>query len=199
MRKRIIGPDPGEIAAAEPGWLDLEHLAQVEITSEEVGYSIESALLPRMGSGWQAAQPGEQTIRLRFDAPLKIKLIRLVFHEDEQERTQEFVLRWSSDSGQSYREIVRQQYNFSPPAASAGTRRLRRRSRRGNRARIEDCAGHQRWPHSGHAGPTAPCLAPNLRGLFPGVRSQNLSGTVRPGLQHNLGSYKVVWSGDYEI
>ena len=118
MRKRIIGPDPGEVAAAEPGWLDLEHLAQVEITSEEVGYSIESALLPRMGSGWQAAQPGEQTIRLRFDAPLKIKLIRLVFHEDEQERTQEFVLRWSPDGGQSYREIVRQQYNFSPPAAA---------------------------------------------------------------------------------
>ena len=118
MRKRIIGPDPGEVAAAEPGWLDLEHLAQVEITSEEVGYSIESALLPGMGSGWRAAQPGEQTIRLRFDAPLKIKLIRLVFHEDEQERTQEFVLRWSSDSGQSYREIVRQQYNFSPPAAA---------------------------------------------------------------------------------
>ena len=118
MRKRIIGPDPGEVAAAEPGWLDLEHLAQVEITSEDVGYSIESALLPRMGSGWRAAQPGEQTIRLRFDAPLRIRLIRLVFHEDEQERTQEFVLRWSPDGGQSYREIVRQQYNFSPPAAA---------------------------------------------------------------------------------
>jgi hypothetical protein len=40
-----------------------------------------------------------------------------VFHEDEQERTQEFVLRWSPDVGQSYQEIVRQQYNFSPPEA----------------------------------------------------------------------------------
>ena len=38
-----------------------------------------------------------------------------MFHEGEQERTQEFVLRWSSDGGLSYREIVRQQYNFSPP------------------------------------------------------------------------------------
>jgi hypothetical protein len=118
MRKRIIGPDPVEVAAAEPGWLDLEPLAQVEITSEDVGYSIESALLPRLGSGWRAAQPGEQTIRLRFDAPLRISLIRLVFHEEEQERTQEFVLRWSPDGGQSYREIVRQQFNFSPPAAT---------------------------------------------------------------------------------
>jgi len=25
------------------------------------------------------------------------------------------VLRWSADSGQTFREIVRQQYNFSPP------------------------------------------------------------------------------------
>ncbi len=41
-----------------------------------------------------------------------------MFHEDEQERTQEFVLRWSSDGGQSYREILRQQYNFSPPEAA---------------------------------------------------------------------------------
>ena len=41
-----------------------------------------------------------------------------MFQEDEQERTQEFVLRWSPDGGQSYREIVRQQYNFSPPEAA---------------------------------------------------------------------------------
>jgi hypothetical protein len=38
-----------------------------------------------------------------------------VFEENETTRTQEFVLRWSSDSGNSFREIVRQQWNFSPP------------------------------------------------------------------------------------
>jgi hypothetical protein len=118
MRKRIIAPGPGDVAAAEPGWMDLEHLAQVEITSEDIEHPIESALIPRMGSGWRAAQPGEQIIRLQFDEPLRIKRIRLVFHEDEQERTQEFVLRWSPDGGQSYRDIVRQQYNFSPPEAA---------------------------------------------------------------------------------
>jgi hypothetical protein len=117
MRKRIIAPGPREVAAAEPGWMDLEHLAQVEITSEDVDHPIESALIPGMGSGWRAAQPGEQTIRLLFAEPLRLKRIHLAFHEGEQERTQEFVLRWSSDGGQSYREIVRQQYNFSPPEA----------------------------------------------------------------------------------
>jgi hypothetical protein len=118
MRKRIIGHGPRDVAAAEPGWLDLERLAQVEITSEEVDHPIESALIPGTGSGWRAAQPGEQTIRLLFNEPLRLKRIHLVFQEDEQERTQEFVLRWSPDGGQSYREILRQQYNFSPPGAA---------------------------------------------------------------------------------
>jgi hypothetical protein len=117
MRKRLIGHGLREVAAVEPDWLNLEHLAQVEITSEDADYPIESALIPGMGSGWRAAQPGEQTIRLLFDAPLRLTRIHLVFHEAERERTQEFVLRWSSDGGQSYREIVRQQYNFSPPEA----------------------------------------------------------------------------------
>jgi hypothetical protein len=41
-----------------------------------------------------------------------------LFREDQQERTQEFVLRWSPNRGQSYKEIVRQQYNFGPLAAT---------------------------------------------------------------------------------
>ena len=115
MRKHIIGRGPRDVSAAEQGWLDLELLAQVEITSEDVDYPIESALIPGTISGWRAAEPGEQTIRLWFDAPLRLKRIQLLFQEGEQERTQEFVLRWSPDGGRSYREIVRQQYNFSPP------------------------------------------------------------------------------------
>ena len=38
-----------------------------------------------------------------------------MFEETEAARTQEFVLRWFSDGGHSFREIVRQQWNFSPP------------------------------------------------------------------------------------
>ncbi len=118
MRKRIIGHGPRAVSVAGHGWLDLERLAQVEITSEDADLPIESALIPSIGSGWRAVQPGKQTIRLLFDEPLRLTRIHLVFHEGERERTQEFVLRWSSDGGQSYREIVRQQYNFSPPDAA---------------------------------------------------------------------------------
>jgi hypothetical protein len=95
--------------------LDIERAAVVEITSEEKDYPIESAFISGDTRGWRAAEPGPQTIRLIFDQPQSLKLISLVFEENETARTQEFVLRWSSDGGRSFREIVRQQWNFSPP------------------------------------------------------------------------------------
>jgi hypothetical protein len=115
MRKRIIKQGTKDVSAADQKWLDLECLAQVEVTSEEAAHPIESALTPGAGSGWRAEQAGQQTVRLLFDKPQRVRRIRLVFHEDEHERTHEFVMRWSSDCGKSYRDIVRQQYNFSPP------------------------------------------------------------------------------------
>jgi len=115
MRKRIVNQPSQQVSSADQNWLDLERKAQVELTSEDAANPIEAALIADAGSGWRAAKPGEQTIRLLFDEPQRIRRIYLQFHEEEQERTQEFVLRWSSDSGQSYQEIVRQQYHFSPP------------------------------------------------------------------------------------
>ena len=118
MRKRIINQEPQNVAPTDQGWLDLQSLAQVELTSEDAAYPIEAALIPSAGSGWRAAQAGEQTIRLLFDQLQRLMRIQLLFHEDQQARTQEFVLRWSPDGGQSYREIVRQQYDFSPPGVT---------------------------------------------------------------------------------
>jgi hypothetical protein len=113
MRKRIITPTPETVRAE--AWLDVEKVALVELTSEEKNYPIESAFVSGETRGWRAAEPGPQTIRLIFDQPQRLKKISLVFEENEISRTQEFVLRWSSDGGTSFREIVRQQWNFSPP------------------------------------------------------------------------------------
>jgi hypothetical protein len=121
MRKRIIPSVQKDIPPPGEDWLDLERLAQVEITSEDAEHPIESALLPHRGSGWRAAGPGEQTIRLLFDHPQQVRRIWLQFLEPVTERTQEFVLRWSPDGGRSFREIVRQQWNFSPQGAACET------------------------------------------------------------------------------
>ena len=118
MRKRIIDQEPQNVVAVDQGWLHLQSMAQVELTSEDAANPIEGALVPGAGLGWRAAQAGEQTIRILFDASRRVRRIQLLFGEDEQARTQEFVLRWSPDGGQSYREIVRQQYNFSPPGVT---------------------------------------------------------------------------------
>jgi hypothetical protein len=71
--------------------------------------------------GWRAAEPGIQTIRLIFDEPQKLRRILVVFEETETKRTQEFTLRWSPDRGSSFREIVRQQWNFGSPDATRET------------------------------------------------------------------------------
>ncbi len=118
MLKRVIGQETQVASPPNQQWLNLDALAQVEVTSEEAAHPIESGLLPGSESGWRAAQPGPQTMRLVFDQPQRIKRVHLEFHEDELQRTQQFVLRWSSNGGESYREIVRQQYNFSPPTTT---------------------------------------------------------------------------------
>ena len=96
--------------------LDVEGAALIEMTSEDTDFPIEAALSGG-GRGWRAAEPGIQTIRLVFDHPQQLKRIRLVFEEKECSRTQEFVLRWSPDTN-SFREIVRQQWNFSTPEST---------------------------------------------------------------------------------
>jgi len=113
MRKRFI-----DVRSEEPldgDWLDVSKVAQVELTSEDHMHPIESALLSGTNLGWRAADAGPQIIRLLFDKPQELRRIRLDFEETEMARTQEFVLRWSSEVGKPRREIVRQQWNFSPP------------------------------------------------------------------------------------
>src|ERR1700680_4439451 len=125
MRKRLITPKPQDSSSPKEDWLDLDSAAVVEVTSEEKGYPVESALVSGETQGWRAADSGTQTIRLVFDVPQRITQIWLVFEETEVKRTQEFVLRWFSDGGHSFREIVRQQWHFSPPDANCETERYR--------------------------------------------------------------------------
>ena len=116
MRKRLIPAIPEMIRTGER--LDLEQAAVVEVTSEDKDFPVESAFIASGDArGWRAAESGSQTIRLIFDQPQRLKCISLVFEENETARTQEFVLQWSPDGGRSLREIVRQQWNFSPPGS----------------------------------------------------------------------------------
>jgi hypothetical protein len=118
MQKRIVEA-PGQEKSAESAWLDLEDMAQVELTSEDPTHPVEGALLLRSGSGWWAAEPGVQSIRLLFHQPQRLRRIRLRFDEPAAARTQEFALRWSPDGGRSFQDLVRQQYTFSPEGSTS--------------------------------------------------------------------------------
>lgn len=121
MRKQLIDVVQLAPSPLERNWLNTEELARVELTSEEADHPIESALQLENGLGWRASKPGIQTIRLIFDHPLPVHRISLSFVEPIVERTQEYVLRWSTDDGQSFQELLRQQWNFSPRGATLQT------------------------------------------------------------------------------
>ena len=116
MQKRMVH---ASVAPLPGTWLDLDVLADVELTSEDAAHPVEAALMSGDGSGWLASERGTQNIRLVFHSPQRLRRIRLRFDEAEAERTQEFTLRWSSDGGRTFREVVRQQYTFSPAGATS--------------------------------------------------------------------------------
>src|SRR6266550_1941781 len=105
MRKQLVPPSSETIRPHDEGWLDLERAAAVEVTSEEEDFPVERALVSGEARGWRAAMPGTQTIRLVFDQQQKLRRISLVFEEHETPRTQEFVLRWSSDGGFRFEKL----------------------------------------------------------------------------------------------
>ena len=114
LRKQIIGePTPIQDAHTDIAWLKLADLASIELTSEDPRHPFDPVLEEGGDRGWRAAGPGRQTIRLRFDKPQPIHRIRLRFTDRDHERSQEFVIRYGS-SGTSLRDIVRQQWSFSP-------------------------------------------------------------------------------------
>ena len=118
MRKSPIsgfGTDIGLSAAGT--WLDIEKAATAEISSENPQHPFEQALRPDTVSGWKAAVPGPQLLRLRFDSPQTIMRVRLQFREEKVERSQEIALFATSETA-ARRELIRQQWVFSPQGAS---------------------------------------------------------------------------------
>jgi hypothetical protein len=119
MRKQITGAGPERPLAPQGGWLDLDALCTVEISSEDAAYPVEAALVGSSDKGWRAKTPGKQTLRLRFDAPQRIERVTLAFTETEVERTQEIALSCSTAAdGTGMRELRRQRWNFSPSGST---------------------------------------------------------------------------------
>ena len=122
LRKQIIKPHPAT-PDATTGEIDIAAVATVLANSEAPDHPIDLAFDALRGPGgtrWIAGEPGEQTMTLAFDAPQTINQILLEVDEPEVARTQDLQLSLSCDGGRTYRELLRQEYNFSPAGTTLG-------------------------------------------------------------------------------
>jgi hypothetical protein len=92
-------------------WLDLDEVAEVSIVSG-------GRRMPRSSGIWSIDAPGEQMIEIRFHEPTSVSHLRVTSSEIDQERTQEITVWASLNRGEQHRELLRQQFNFSPNGAT---------------------------------------------------------------------------------
>ena len=113
-KARRRGRDAGEI--------DIAGGATIAYSSEDLAKPVEHLLDGHSGPGatrWISARPDTiQHIVVEFDRPEAVS--RLVYEVEEtmRERTQEVHVEVSEDGARSYRQILVQEYNFSPAGAT---------------------------------------------------------------------------------
>jgi hypothetical protein len=120
LRKQIIGVPPA-VPSPMPGRIAVAAVATVFVTSEDADHPVDLAFDDLRGPGatrYVAGETGEQVMILAFDAPHSIRRVVLEVEEREVARTQELQLAVSGDGGLTYKELVRQEYNFSPPGTT---------------------------------------------------------------------------------
>ncbi|PSM31350.1 discoidin domain-containing protein [Haliangium sp. UPWRP_2] len=117
MRKRILKDSP-PAPLLRSGELDVATIATALVTSEASSHPVENMFDGRPDTRWIAQDSGEQTLILAFDAAQPLHRVALTIEEREASRTQELDLAVSSDGGLTWRELVRQEFNFSPGGAT---------------------------------------------------------------------------------
>ncbi len=121
LRKQIIKELPRAEAASKADAKDIASIATVLVTSELPDHPVDHLFDARDGRGgtrWVAAADGEQAVIVAFDTPQAIREVSLEVEELDTSRTQALVLSLSRDGGRTYREVLRQEFTFSPPGTT---------------------------------------------------------------------------------
>jgi hypothetical protein len=121
LRKRQLEAD-GVTSARVADEVDIASCATIAYSSENPAHPVEHLLDGRSGAEgtrWVSGRPDvTEQIVVEFDRPQTIS--RLVYEVEEavQERTQEVRVEVSEDGGRTYRQILVQDYTFSPGGAT---------------------------------------------------------------------------------
>jgi hypothetical protein len=127
LRKRPL--ETGAETIAHAGEIDIVSCATIAYSSEHPAHPAEHMLDGRSGPGatrWMSARPDTvEHIVVEFDQPQTIS--RLVYEVEEaiRERTQEVRVEVSEGGGGAYRQILVQEYTFSPRGATYQREELR--------------------------------------------------------------------------
>jgi hypothetical protein len=122
LRKRQQLRADDAASASVAGELDIASCATIAFTSEDPAHPVEHLLDGSSGPGatrWTSARADtSEQILVEFDKPQIVS--RLVYEVEEatRERTQEVLVEVSEDGGRTYRQILVQEYNFSPTGAT---------------------------------------------------------------------------------
>jgi hypothetical protein len=117
VQKTILEHNHHPATSSGNEWFGVEAIAGIGVTSEAYDAPVENVLYTDRETGWRAGEPGPQIIRITFSGPTNIRRIQLVFRERQFARTQEFTLHCSLAGGQK-REVIRQQWTFSPQGST---------------------------------------------------------------------------------
>ena len=121
VRKRSLAADTA--ATGRPAEeIDIACCATVAYSSEDPAHPVENILDGQSGPGgtrWVSARPDTvEHIVVEFDQPQAISRLVYEVEETRSERTQEVRVEASDDGGRTYRQILVQEYNFSPRGAT---------------------------------------------------------------------------------
>ena len=121
IRKRSLAADTATIGRAADE-IDIACCATIAYSSEDAAHPVENILDGQSGPGgtrWVSARPDTaEHIVVEFDEPRAISRLVYEVQETMRERTQEVRLEASDDGGRTYRQILVQEYNFSPRGAT---------------------------------------------------------------------------------
>lgn len=128
LRKRLMS-EPGSIPSYGPGEIDIASCAVLAYSSEDPDHPLEHLIDARGGPGgtcWTSARPNQtERIVLEFDRPVRISCLIYEVEERLRERTQEVRVAVSTDNGRTHRQVLVQEYVFSPQGATFQHEELR--------------------------------------------------------------------------
>jgi hypothetical protein len=137
VRKRLLGAAARAMAADE---IEIARCATILFSSERPDHPVEHLLDGSSGPGgsrWIAGSADEtEEIVVEFDRPQPVSRLVYEVEERERERTQEVRVEVSEDGGRSWRQILAQEYNFSPRGATFQHQDQRFERRRASHLRL---------------------------------------------------------------